>query len=145
MLVKGGPGHPEPVKQPWRMSVNESQGSDNVFIITQMKQSATKPHVYVIMMTSSNISFSALLAHCAGNSSVIAEFPSQRTSNADLMFLWCEFTHAVKQAVEWPVIWEYMKFMSRHRNDGIYCSCCMTGGFNAHSATHEEWFHCPVL
>ena len=35
------------------------------------------------MMTSSNGSFTALLAFCVGNSPVTGEFPSQRASNAD--------------------------------------------------------------
>ena len=37
------------------------------------------PHPLLFMMTSSNSTFSALLALCAGNSLVTSEFPSQRT------------------------------------------------------------------
>ena len=78
------PGNPEPVMHTWRISVNKSHGSNNIFTTTQTKQSATKPCVYVIMMTSSNGSFSALLAHCVGNSPVTGGgFSSQRASNGD--------------------------------------------------------------
>ena len=78
------PGNPEPVMHTWRISVHKSHGSNNIFTTTQTKQSATKPCVYVIMMTSSNGSFSALLAHCVGNSPVTGGgFSSQRASNGD--------------------------------------------------------------
>ena len=33
-----------------------------------------------------------------------------------LMFLWCVSAWAVKQTIEWPVIWNYMTFMWCHRN-----------------------------
>ena len=46
---------------------------------------------YCFMMTSSNKTFSALLALCAGNSPVICEFPSQRPvmRNFDVFFNLC--------------------------------------------------------
>ena len=37
-----------------------------------------------------------------------------------LMFRWCGSAYAVKQTVEWPVIWDYMTFMWCHRN-GYIC------------------------
>ena len=61
--------------------------------------------------------FSALLALCVGNTPVNGEFPLQRPVMRTLVFLWCVSIHAVKQTVEWSVIWVYMMFMWRHRND----------------------------
>ena len=49
----------------------------------------TNFHNIFIMMTSSDGIFSALLAFCAGNSSVTVEFPTQMGSGAELYcFLW---------------------------------------------------------
>ena len=53
---------------------------------------------------------------CAGNSPVTGEFPSQRASSADLMLHRCVSALNVKQTVEWPVIWDNMTFLWRHRN-----------------------------
>ena len=89
------------------------------------------------MMTSSNGSFSALLALCAGNLPVSGQFPSQRASNADFDV---SLMHKLLCTNEWPVIWDYM---GRHRNvqewngvfyawyffhakDVSHCSCTKT-------------------
>ena len=58
------------------------------------------------LMTSTNGSFSALLALCAGKSQVTSELPSLRASNADF-----------EQTMERPVIRDYMTFMWCHCND----------------------------
>ena len=50
---------------------------------------------------------------------VTGEFPSQRASNAKLMMLWFGSAYAVKQLVEWPVIWDYMTFMWCHLNGNL--------------------------
>ena len=62
----------------------------------------------------------ASLTLSVGNSPVTGEFLSQRTSNADFDVSWCGYADAVRQRVEWSVIWDWMMFMWRHL---IYCSC----------------------
>ena len=62
---------------------------------------------------------SMLPALCVGNSPVTGEFPSQRASNAELMFFLFGSAYAVKQPVEWPVIGDYMTFMWCHRNGNL--------------------------
>ena len=63
--------------------------------------------------------FSALVALCAGNSPVTAKFPAQRASNVDfdVSLMWAAY--AVKQTIEWPMIWDYMTFKWRHRNYSV--------------------------
>ena len=39
------------------------------------------------------------------------------------ILLWCGSKKAVKQTVEWPVIWDHMTFMWRHRNDTFWYRC----------------------
>ena len=62
---------------------------------------------------------SMLPALCVGNSPVTGEIPSQRASNAELMFFLFGSAYAVKQPVEWPVIGDYMTFMWCHRNGNL--------------------------
>ena len=59
------------------------------------------------------------LALYAGNSPMTGELPSQKTSNADLDVFYVTLQN-VKQTVEWPVIWDPLKFMWRHCN-GVVC------------------------
>ena len=58
---------------------------------------------------------SALLALCAGNSPVTGEFPSQRASNEDFDVALVQVRMSY-QTYTWPVIWDYMTFIWRHRN-----------------------------
>ena len=74
--------------------------------------------------------FSAWLVLCAENSPVTGELPSQSASNAgfDVSLMWVRMSF--KETIEWPVIWDYMTFMWRHRN-----------------VTHKNWYQAgsPVL
>ena len=66
------------------------------YFMWTISPSHAHPHNYLLrptspcysMMTSSNGTFSALLAICAGNSPVPGEFPPQMASNVEL---WCFF------------------------------------------------------
>ena len=77
----------------------------------------------IIMMTSSNETFSASLALCAGNSPVPGEFPSQRpvTRSFDVFFDLCLNKRLSKQSWGW---WFEMPSRS------LWCHC--NGHNNAH-------------
>ena len=58
--------------------------------------------------------FSALLAHLRGIHRSPVNSPQKGPVMWTLTFLW--YGSAVKRAFEWPVIWDYVTFMWRHRN-----------------------------
>ena len=68
------------------------------------------------MMTSSNGSFFRVTGPLRWIHGSPVNFPHKGPVMRTLMFLWCGSALAIKQTVEWSVIWNSMTFMLRHRN-----------------------------
>ena len=92
------------------------------------------------MMTSSNGSLCALAAAGPlwGLRWSLVNSPHKGTVMRTFMFRWCGSTLADNQTIEWPVVWDYMTSMWRHR-DAISISLCP---FHHHVHLHIGWYTC---